>query len=180
MFRLSYYIVEFLIFMTNHGINKIPIHFIRLFWYRRIMKYRIGHHSSILLGCRMDTRRQLIIGESSTINENCRLDNRGTLTIGNRVSISAETIILTADHDIQNPQFQGRIKPVVVGDYAFIGTRAMILPGVTLGKGAVAAAGSVVTRDVDDYTIVAGIPAKPIGKRNEDLSYRPEYRRFFH
>jgi acetyltransferase-like isoleucine patch superfamily enzyme len=173
-------ISELLIYLTNHWINSIPSHRVRIWWYTSVMKFNMGRNASILLGCTMDTRGQFSIGDESTINESCRIDNRAQVWIGNRVSISAQCIILTADHDIQSPRFEGRNRPVTIDDYAFLGTRAMILPGVNIGTGAVVAAGAVVSKDVEPFTIVAGIPAKPVGYRNKDLSYSPVYRRFLH
>jgi acetyltransferase-like isoleucine patch superfamily enzyme len=119
------------------------------------------------------------MGKNSVINQKCRLDNRGFITIGDNVSISAEVCILTADHDPQSRDFSGTIRPVTIEDYVFIGTRAMILPGVTLAKGSFIAAGAVVTKNVEPFTIVAGVPAKPIGKRRTDLDYSAHYERLF-
>ena len=98
-------------------------------------------------------KRGFRIGKSSVINQKCRIDTRGGVTIGDNVSISAEVCILTADHDLANPKFDGRTKPVTIEDYAFIGTRAMILAGVTVGRGAAVAAGAVVTRNVESFAI---------------------------
>lgn len=96
------------------------------------------------------------------------------------MSISPSVAILTAEHDVQSKSFAGVEAPVAIGDYVFIGTGAMIMPGVTLGDGAIVAAGAVVTHDVGPYTIVGGVPARPIGKRTRDLDYRVDYRRFLH
>lgn len=74
-------------------------------------------------------------------------------------------------HDPQCPNFGVESAPVVIEDYAWLSCRSIILPGVTVGKGAVVAAGAVVTKSVESYTIVGGIPAKPIGKRNPNLDY---------
>lgn len=126
-----------------------------------------------------DTRKNFILGENSVINQKCRLDNRGKIKIGNNVSISAEVCILTADHDLQCSYFTGRNSTVKIDDYVFIGTRAMILPGISLGRGSAIAAGAVVTKDVSPYTIVAGIPARPIGIRSTNLKYTISYGRLF-
>lgn len=179
-YSIRYIASELLLYLTNHLVAHIPSHSFRLFFYRHFMRLQIGRDSYIFMGAWFDTRGQFLMGDHSVINENCRLDNRGELTIGNNVSISAQVCILTADHDPQSPTFAGRRKPVVIEDYAFIGTRALILPGVTIGKGAVVAAGAVVTKSVEPYTIVAGVPAKKIGERNAQLQYTISYGRLFH
>jgi maltose O-acetyltransferase len=69
---------------------------------------------------------------------------------------------------------------VVIEDHAWLGTRAMVLPGVTVGRGAVVAAGAVVTKDVPPYTIVGGVPARVIGQRTTDLRYQFDYFRLLH
>lgn len=132
------------------------------------------------MGTRFDSRHNFEIGEHSAILQNCRIDNRGKITIGSCVSISEDVVILTADHDVHSSGFDGRERPVEISSYAFIGTRSMILPGVKIGRGAVVAAGSVVTRDVADFEIVAGVPAKSIGKRRSNLNYSIEYNRWLY
>ncbi|MOA44598.1 Maltose O-acetyltransferase [compost metagenome] len=120
------------------------------------------------------------IGPGTTIDQGVRLDGRGGLTIGSGVSVAPDVYLLSADHDPQSTDFAGRTAPVTIEDQAWIGTRAMVLPGVTVGRGAVVAAGAVVTRDVAPYTIVGGVPARLIGQRREDLSYRFDYFRLLH
>jgi acetyltransferase-like isoleucine patch superfamily enzyme len=135
---------------------------------------------SVHLDSSFDTLGNFQLGESSTINRGCRLDNRGGITIGENVSISEDVIILTGDHDSSSFDFAGRARPVTIEKYVWIGTRAMVLPGVTIGEGAIVAAGSVVTKNVPSYTIVAGVPARSIGVRRKDLKYSTAYRRLFH
>ena len=122
------------------------------------------------MGTRLN-RSNIKIGINSVINRNCYLDGRGGLTIGNNVSVSPEVHFITATHDAQNKNFAYTINSVVVEDFVWVGTRATILPGVTLGKGCVIATGAVVSKNVDPYTIVGGVPAKKIGDRISDLDY---------
>lgn len=171
---------ESLLYLSNHIINHIPFHFIRLGLYRKLLHFEIGLDSVILMGTRFDAPKNFKLGKNSVINQNCRLDNRGSITIGENVSISSEVCILTADHDLQSCEFTGRLRPVNIENYVFIGTRAMILPGVTLEKGCAVAAGAVVTKSFPPFTIVAGVPAKPIGMRQTNLQYRLSYRRLFY
>jgi len=174
---------EALLFTANRLVTLVPFHIIRLFFYRHIMKFQIGRHSYIFMNAWFDTKGKgyLCIGNNSIINERCRLDNRGGLFIGSNVSISSEVCILTADHDLNSASFVGRQKPVHIDDFVFVGTRAIILPGVTLHKGSAVAAGAIVTKDVAEGVIVAGSPAKPIGQRNTaELCYTPRYDRWFH
>jgi len=87
-------------------------------------------------------------------------------------------MILTADHDINSPDFKGR-KALLPLRLCLDRISAIILPGCTIGKGAVVAAGSVVTKDVQPYTVVAGIPAKFLKMRSKDLKYQISYFRLF-
>jgi maltose O-acetyltransferase len=135
----------------------------------------------MLLGTIVGRRGGLTIGAHSVINERCRLDSRGELLIGENVSISSDAIILTADHDIMVPGFPYREHAVRIEDHVFIGTRALVLPGVTIGRGAVVGSGAVVARDVPALEIVAGVPARSVGRRPPDaldyeLAWRPALR----
>lgn len=177
--KVSCFLIEGTLYFANHILNHIPLHFIRLHFYRVFLRFEIGSGSTIFMEAWFDTVKQFKMGKNSVVNQKCRLDNRGSIAIGNNVSISSEVCILTADHDLQSYDFKGRCRPVNIEDYVFIGTRAMILPGVTLGKGSAIAAGAVVTKSVSPFTIVAGVPAKPIGKRQTDLQYHSSYRRLF-
>jgi len=140
---------------------------------------KIGKGSIIFMNCKFDCAGGLIIADNSVINSNCRLDSRGKLIIGNNVSISEGVFCLTADHNEEFTGKNNRIKSIVINDFAWIGTRAMILPGVTLYKGAVVAAGAVVTRNVEYLNVVAGVPAKRINIRLEKFDYSTNYKRLF-
>lgn len=174
--RLS---LDGLLFFCNKIVGHFPSHVLRKSFYRGVMRFQIGQGSYIFAGARFDAPDGFKLGDDSTINDHCRLDNRGVITIGDHVSISSQVCILTADHDPQSPVFAGREREVRIEDHAFVGTRAMILPGVKIGRGAVVAAGAVVTKDVAPLAIVAGSPAREIGRRNPTLDYRVEYCRLF-
>jgi maltose O-acetyltransferase len=168
-----------LLFLCNRVVAHIPSHAFRKFFYRSVMKFEIGEKSFIFCRAHFDTRAAFRMGRHSTINAECRLDNRGGITIGDNVSISAQVCILTADHDPGSRTFVGRERAVRIEDHAFVGTRAMILPGTTIGRGAVVAAGAIVTKDVSPLAIVAGSPAKEIGRREPTLDYQVDYCRLF-
>jgi len=111
------------------------------------------------------TIRRYFIGEDSIIGEGVVLDGRDKLTIGNNVDIASEVMIYNAEHALNDANFKAISAPVVIEDYVFIGPRVIILPGVTIKKGAVVGAGAVVTKDVEEFKIVGGVPAKEIGER---------------
>lgn len=101
------------------------------------------------------------------------MDARAGLEIGKSVTIAYDVIIWTLHHEMNSIDFHTKGAKVTIDDYAWICSRSVILPGVHIGYGAVVASGAVVTKDVDPYSIVGGVPAKKIGKRDHlDFSYR--------
>jgi maltose O-acetyltransferase len=135
-----------------------------------------GRGTAVQLGCRFLNGRKIFLGERNVINFNCLFDGRRhAIRLGNDVSIGPEAALMTLGHDPQSAEFADRGGEVVIGDHAWVAFRALILPGVTVGEGAVVAAGAVVTRDVPPFTIVAGAPARPVGERNRNLSYALQF-----
>jgi acetyltransferase-like isoleucine patch superfamily enzyme len=170
---------ELKIYTYNFFVSWIPSHFVRKFYLNHILGVIVNKNASILLGCQFNTVNNLTIGES-VLNQRCHIDNRGGITIGNHVSLGPQVAIISSDHDMQSITLEGFEAPVEIEDYVFVGARAIILKGVRIGRGAVISAGSVVHRDVDAYTIVAGVPAKKIGIRRKDIKYTTRYQRFLH
>lgn len=150
----------------------IPSHHVRRFFYR-ISGVNIGKGSSIHMGAVFYDPKNIEIGEDSIIGEGAVLDGRAKLKIGNHVDIASEVMIYNCEHDVNDPNFNAICAPVVIEDYVFIGPRAIILPGKKIGKGAVVGASAVVTKDVSEFSIVGGVPAKLIGERqNKNLDYK--------
>jgi acetyltransferase-like isoleucine patch superfamily enzyme len=159
-------------------IGLLPSHGLRTMCYHHLLHMAVGPRTSIHRGCRLYWPSRVRIGANTVVNRDVLLDGRMSLVIGDNVSISEGVAIFTLEHDPNSPAFANRGAPVLVADRAFIGARAIILPGVTVGQGAVVAAGAVVTHDVLPYTIVGGVPARPIGERSHDLDYTLDYRKF--
>lgn len=168
------------LYLANNIVAYLPFNTIRLALYRAMLGTKIGRGTNIFMRAWFDCPGGVEIGENTIVNQRCRLDGRGGLSIGDNVSIAAEVNMITASHDMQSRDCKGTTAAITVHDYVFIGTRAMILPGVTLGSGSVVGAGAVVTKDVAPYDIVAGIPARVIGHRTHDLDYSASYSRLFH
>lgn len=161
--RLFSYIADLDLFFLRL-IGWIPIHIIRILFYK-LDGVKIGPKVHIHMGTQFFNPGKIEIGEGTIIGQNAFLDGRDLLKIGKQVDIASDVLIYNSEHDINSPDFKSVNAPVEIGDYVFIGPRAIILPGVKIGKGAVVAAGAVVTRDVGEFEIVGGIPAKPIGER---------------
>ena len=170
---------ELKLYICNNWISCIPSHAVRLWYYRKVMKFKIGKNGSILMRCSFDAAKGLEMDDNVVINAKCRIDTRSGVKIGKNVSISSDVIILTASHDMDNNMEGINYTPTVIDDYVWIGTRAMLLPGVKINKGAVIAAGALVTKDVPEKTVVAGVPAKVIKKRKDSFEYTVSYRRLF-
>ena len=155
-----------------HCTGHVPFHHVRRFIYR-LSGMKIGKGSSIHMYTRFYDLSRISIGKDSIIGEEAVLDGRDKLTIGNHVDIATGVMIYNAQHDMNADDFAEHTDAqVVIGDYVFIGPRAIILPGVSIGEGAIVGAGAVVTKDVPPYAIVGGVPAKIIGeRRNKSLRY---------
>ncbi|RFM26667.1 glycosyltransferase [Deminuibacter soli] len=168
-----HFIIQFIYsYFPNYVLNVVPFYSLRHFYYRRILKIKLGQNSSIHLGVQV-FGRQISIGSNTTINRKVHLDGRGKLQIGDNVSISQDCFLITADHDYNTATFSYRSGEIQIQDYAWLGTRVTVLPNVVIGQGAVVCAGAVVTKPVEPYTVVAGVPAREIGKRNPNLTYHP-------
>lgn len=156
-----------------------PSHLFRLVLFK-LAGVKIGSGSRIHIGARFFQPKNVSIGQGSIIGDHVTLDGRAKLSIGDHVDIASQVLIYNAQHDIHSPHFDPIEKEVTIKDYCFIGPRSIILPGVTINQGAIVAAGAVVTKNVEVGTIVAGVPAKPIGKRKiNSYNYRLGRARLF-
>jgi maltose O-acetyltransferase len=160
---------EFL-FVLTAAVGHVPSGRFRHAFYRGLLGMTLGR------GARVNGRAEIrvgdiSIGDGTIVGHDAILDGRSGIWIGRSVNISSEVAIWTLQHDHQDPDFRSVGGPVVVHDRAWLSFRATILPGVTIGEGAVVAANATVTRDVPPYAIVAGTPAVPIAERTRDLRY---------
>jgi len=171
-------LIAVLKYATNYIVAHIPSWTIRHLWYRRVLGIQLGKGALVHMGSHLYfngpggiRRTGVRIGQNSAINRDCSLDLRGGLTIGANVSLSAEVAILTSA-GMANSIRGSESRPVVIEDNAWIGVRAIIMPGVTVGHGAAVGAGAVVMRDVPPSAIVFGSPARPVGTRPaEEVEY---------
>ncbi len=161
--RMRSIFLEFIVFML-HIAGNIPSHSIRRLCYA-LAGIRMGKGSVIHTGARFYEPSRIRIGDDTIVGEGAVLDGRGAITIGDHVDMATDVMIYNSQHDTSSDDFHAVTRDVTIKDYAFIGPRAIILPGVTVGRGAVVAAGAVVTRDVPDFAVVGGVPAAVIGQR---------------
>ena len=163
-----------LVSCTNLTLSFVPFPSWQRFLFR-CLGFSMGKKSSIGLGSNLYGFGRVSLGAGSVVNRNCLLDNRGGIQIGSNVSISRGVSIFTAGHDIDSPFFEMKLAQVEIGDYSVIFSGVTIMPGVKLGRGCVVYGGAVVTKDVPPMAIVAGVPAKEIGKRKSVLLYTLDY-----
>lgn len=176
--RLHNYWYDFeLLLLTAAG--NVPSRSFRKFLYV-LAGVKIGKGSVFHMWTRFYEPWRISVGKDTLIGDNVFLDGRDKLVIGDHVDIASQVLIYNSQHDINSEDFHATLSPVEIGDYVFIGPRAIILPGVKVGTGAVIGAGAVVTKDVPDYTIVGGVPAVKIGERkNRNPQYKLGRARLF-
>lgn len=150
----------------------IPSHTLRKLVYK-LSGIKIGEGSTIHMWANFFDPSGISIGTDTIVGDHCFLDGRDSLMIGSHSDVASQVLIYNSEHDINDENFKAITAPVEIGNYVFIGPRVIVLPGVKIGDGAVVAAGAVVTKDVEPFKIVGGVPAKEIGERKlKDPHYR--------
>jgi putative colanic acid biosynthesis acetyltransferase WcaF len=120
---------------------------------------RVGQRCTVKPGIRVKYPWRLIVGNDCWLGEDCWLDNLADVQLGNDVCVSQGAYLCTGNHDWSDSGFSLIVKSIVLRDGAWVGARAVVAPGVEIGECAIAASGSVVTRNVPAYQIHAGNPA---------------------
>lgn len=108
----------------------------------------------------------LVMRDHANLGNYCLISGRGTVTVGRHTMMGEQCMLITQNHRFLEEGYDGFIiKDIIIDDYAWLGHRVIILPGVRIGKHAIIGAGSVVTKDVPDYAVAAGVPARVIKYR---------------
>lgn len=161
--------------LSTSIIPSIPSQTIRN-WGLRKMGVKMSRNVKFYSGFSIRNPKSLIIEDGVSIGPKVLLDARCGLTIKRNAVIAYDAIIWTLNHDYNDVNFCGKGAPVEVGAFAWVCSRSIIMPGIKIGEGAIIASGAIVTHDVPPYSIVAGIPAKIIGKREHNI-YKYGYKR---
>lgn len=159
-----------LVLFGNAIWNKIPSRHLRK-WFYQLLGAKLGKRTFPCRRVEILLPMGLTIGDGVAVGWFAELDARGGIRIDHDTNISSHVKLITGSHDINDPDFTADFLPIHIGHHCWIGTGAIILQGVTIGDGAVVAAGAVVVRDVEPYTVVGGVPAKKIRDRNKELRY---------
>ena len=168
---LKLFIPFFQSYLLNYFFAYCPCWELRKLYFK-LLGMKIGKKTLLDMATYVLAPSHIIIGIYCHINRKCFLDARGKISIGNNVSISHNVTLCSAGHDFNSPNFAYEVSPIVIHDNVWIGVNVTILKGVIIGEGAVIAAGAIVTKDVESYSVYAGIPAKKIGVREENIQYK--------
>lgn len=158
--RILWYLVNVLI-MQNH-LN--PFSHLKVFALR-MFGAQIGKGVVMKPGIRIKYPWNLRVGDYTWIGENAWLDSLAPITLESHVCISQGAYLCTGNHDWKDTAFGLMIKPIVIENGAWIGARAMVMPGVTIASHSVITAGSVISRDTEPYGIYSGNPAQRVRER---------------
>jgi len=155
--------------------GRIPFHTVRNFIYRYFFRAKLGKNVVIYSGALIRGPNKLTIGKGTMIGNHSVLDARNSIEIGENVTFGHGVWLWSAQHSHNDPDFgsdpRAKLKKITVHDRAWLGPRVIVLPGCTIGEGAVIGAGAVVTKDIEPFSINAGVPARKIGERNRDINY---------
>ncbi|MCI8949081.1 MAG: acyltransferase [Lachnospiraceae bacterium] len=159
------------VIILNDFIGKFHSRHLRM-WVCRLLGANIDKKSLVYRNTEFIYPYGLSIGEDTSVGGRVLLDARGGIDIGSHVNISSYTKFITGSHDPNSSTFEASFSPIIIGDYAWIASGAIILQDVRIGEGAVVAAGAVVTKDIPPYEIWGGVPARKIGERSKNVDYR--------
>jgi maltose O-acetyltransferase len=168
--------------LLNRVVTNVPVAPLRYAYYRLVCGIRIGKGSSLWMGAQFtgDALNEIVIGERCSIGNDSFWVAGSPIILEDDVVTGHRVEFYTSDHDPDDPAFTRRDAPIVIENHAWIGSRAIILKGVTIGQGAVVAAGAVVINDVEPFAIVGGNPAKFIRQRGTTkFTYRAGEADFF-
>lgn len=154
-----------------YKLGLVPSNRIRLFFYRHTLHMNIGKRVIIHFRAEIRDGCKISISDNSIIGDNCLLDGRSGLIIGKNVNFSSNASVYTLEHDKDDVLFGPKGGKVIIDDWAWISANSIVLPNIHIGKGAVVCGGAVVTKSVDDFSVVGGVPAKKIGERNNAVDY---------
>lgn len=163
--------------LFNLLVTHVPLQSLRLA-VLRLLGAHIGRGVKVLRGTTVLAPHRLELADGVGVGFRCMLDARGGLRLGTNTILASDVHCVTAHHELDD--FRAVTAPIDVADHCWIATRATVLDGVTIGRGAVVAAGAVVTRDVPPMQVVGGVPARQIGTRESDLDYSTAWRSWFH
>ncbi|RFA15800.1 hypothetical protein B7R21_03605 [Subtercola boreus] len=163
----------------NIVLTFVPSHTVRL-GALRLWGASIGEGSTISRGTTLFDIDKIVIGRDCTIGFRCLLDARGGITLGDNVVLASDTHIITGRHLVDSDTFEAVFEAVSVDSFAWVASRSTIVGGVSIGRGAVVGACSLVRTDVPAMQVVAGVPAVRRGERTSALDYSAKYRRLFY
>ncbi len=155
--------IECLFYRYSWRLNRLRMMLLRLF--KAQLKTSTGGYVSLHPSSSITCPWNLTVGNLTSFGKNSWIYSLDKISIGEKTCIGEGVKLLTGFHDISSVTFAFKSKPISIGSCVWIATDAMVLPGVTIGDGAVISAGAVVTKDVEPWTVVGGNPARFIKKR---------------
>lgn len=164
----------FIWWLLNNFLSNFPSKHMR-YYGLKILGVKLDRNVRFYQGFHIRNPKGISIEDGVSIGPKVLLDGRKGITIGKSAVIAYEAIIWSLNHDYNDVNFSGKGDKVVIGPYSWICSRAIILPGITIGEGAIVASNAVVTKNVEPYTIVGGVPARVIGHR-ENKKYKYGYK----
>jgi putative colanic acid biosynthesis acetyltransferase WcaF len=163
----------------NMFVTYLPSHFVRQS-YLRALGMKIGRKVALMRGAKVIRPERISIGNNCIIGFDCFFGGEAGIQIGNNVNIASYGVLLGGHHDIDSPGFDSILIPIVIEDHCWLATRVTVTGGLRIHRGAVCAAGAVITKDVPAFQVVGGVPAKRIRDRNpEACTYVLDYQPWF-